>query len=60
LPEKNYHNKIWKKIYVALTRSSQELIFALDKELLPNQDLNKLKIKFEEMGVFDYQNVLSK
>ena len=47
-------NKIWKKLYVALTRSSKELIFALDKELLPKQDFNILKTKFETMGISEY------
>jgi hypothetical protein len=51
----NYHNKIWKKIYVSLTRSSKELIFALDKALLPQQDFVDLKTKFEKMGIIDYQ-----
>lgn len=51
-----YHNKVWKKIYVALTRSSNSLIFALDQELLPNQNLAELKKKLELQRIFDYQD----
>ena len=55
LETNNYHNKIWKKIYVALTRSSHELIFVQDEVLLENQDITTLKLKFEEMGIFDFR-----
>ena len=58
LETEKYHNKIWKKIYVALTRSSCELIFVLDKDLLPKQDLLLLKTKFEKLGITDYQPII--
>jgi len=54
------HNKIWKKIYVALTRSSHELIFALDKDLLGEQNFVCLIAKFEKMEISNYMDTLTR
>lgn len=59
LSQNNYHNKIWKKIYVALTRSSHEFIFALDKDLLGKQNFVHLIAKFEKMKITNYMNTLT-
>lgn len=46
-----HHNKIWKKIYVALTRTSKDLIFIVDKKLFINYKLDKVIFDLEKIGV---------
>lgn len=46
-----YHNKIWKKLYVALTRTSNTLIFAIDKSLFPNIQIENIIVELEKLGI---------
>lgn len=50
-----HHNKIWKKLYVALTRTSNTLIFAVNENLFPNIPLNKIIEKLEQLNIVKYQ-----
>ncbi|MBJ2123411.1 UvrD-helicase domain-containing protein [Flavobacterium sp. IB48] len=59
IPKSNFHNKNWKKLYVALTRSSEKIIFLIDEQLFPNikiseieDNLLKLNIKKHELESF--------
>ena len=50
LKAENYFNKEWKRVYVALTRTKQRLVLALDHELLPRVDIEAVKIELERLG----------
>ncbi len=51
IPTKNKHNKIWKKLYVALTRSSDKLILVVDSNLFTNKTLDEIKLSLENLNI---------
>lgn len=57
LPE-NQHNKIWKKLYVALTRSSDILIFVIDSNLIPNKTLDEIKLSLENLNILELKSII--
>lgn len=54
LPQKNKFNKVWKQVYVALTRAKQELIIVIDHELLEKENIDAIKIELEKLGFVPY------
>lgn len=44
------YNKIWKLVYVALTRAKKQLIFVIDPEVLVGLDLVGVKYELESKG----------
>ncbi len=53
-----YHNKIWNKLYVALTRTSNELIFFIDMNLFSKTNLSEIEASFAslEISKLDLEN----
>ncbi len=51
LTKKQKFNKEWKRVYVALTRAKQELIFVLDHDLLKDKNIDEIKASLEALGV---------
>ena len=58
IPSENKHNKIWKKLYVALTRSSDILILVIDDNLFPNTKLEDIKASLENLRISEFKNVI--
>lgn len=54
IPKANHNNKNWNKLYVALTRSSGNLILLIDKELFPNIDLAVIESNFSKLNISKY------
>ena len=50
LTQAEKHNKIWKLVYVALTRAKKQLIFVIDPEILTGIDVNEVRSKIEAKG----------
>jgi hypothetical protein len=48
------YNKEWKRIYVALTRSQDELFLVLDHNLLNSEEIARAKISFATLGINRY------
>ncbi|HEJ7061397.1 UvrD-helicase domain-containing protein [Serratia marcescens] len=51
------HNKEWNKIYVALTRTKDKLVFVLDKRLLSSDNLRLVESFFDENNIFIINDV---
>lgn len=51
IPKAKHHNKNWNKAYVALTRSCNTLIFALDQDLFSRSSIMEVESYFKKMGV---------
>ncbi len=49
-----HHNKIWKKLYVALTRTNETLIFVVDMSLFPNISLGKIIQEFGNLEIIKF------
>ncbi|SDL65020.1 UvrD-helicase domain-containing protein [Chryseobacterium taihuense] len=58
IPSGNKHNKIWKKLYVALTRASEKLILVIDSKLFPNHKLNDIKLSLENLNILNIKEVI--
>lgn len=43
-------NKVWKQVYVAITRAKRQLIFVIDPVILPDLDLSLIKTSIESKG----------
>ena len=54
IPKSNHNNKNWKKLYVALTRSSEKLILLVDKELFPNIQIADIENNFDKLNIKKY------
>lgn len=52
------HNKIWKKLYVALTRSSDKLILVVDSNLFPNINLDEIKLSLQNMNITEINGII--
>lgn len=52
-----YYNKNWNKIYVALTRSSNNLIFAVDKQLFTRSTLAQIETYFKSAGISEMKSI---
>lgn len=50
IPKAKHHNKNWNKAYVALTRSCDTLIFALDQELFSRNNIMEVESYLKNMG----------
>ncbi len=50
----NYNNKNWNKLYVALTRSSGNLILLVDEQLFPNIDITVVENNFANLNISKY------
>jgi superfamily I DNA/RNA helicase len=51
IPKAKHHNKNWNKAYVALTRSCDTLIFALDQELFSRNTITEVEIYLNKIGI---------
>ncbi|MDS7905614.1 AAA family ATPase [Klebsiella pasteurii] len=51
IDKKNRFNKEWKKLYVALTRSKDKLVFVLDKRLINAENLEKYETFFNSKNI---------
>lgn len=51
IPESNYNNKVWKKLYVALTRSSEKLILLIDKDLFPHIQISDIENNLAKFNI---------
>jgi superfamily I DNA/RNA helicase len=51
IPKAKYHNKNWNKAYVALTRSCNTLIFALDPQLFSRNNLTEVESYLKSKGI---------
>jgi len=51
IPKSNYYNKNWKKLYVALTRSSERIILLIDKELFPNIEIVDIESNMHQLNI---------
>jgi len=49
-----HFNKEWKKIYVALTRTKQRLVLALDHKLLTESEIEVIKKSIESLGFLSH------
>jgi hypothetical protein len=57
IPEANHHNKNWNKVYVALTRSCDALIFAVDTELFSRTDITEIENYFHSQGIVEITDI---
>jgi len=55
IPVESPFNKEWKKLYVALTRSSDKFVFVLDKRMVGEEGLKKAVsyLQFKEIALID-------
>lgn len=53
--EDQYYNKNWNKVYVALTRSSNQLIFAVDESLFTTSKLPEIVNYFQSKSITELQ-----
>ena len=51
IPKSSHNNKNWKKLYVALTRSSERLILLIDKELFPHIQITDIESNFVKLNI---------
>lgn len=51
VPKSSYYNKNWKKLYVALTRSSKRIILLIDKELFPNIEISDIENNLQKLNI---------
>lgn len=51
IPKAKHHNKNWNKVYVALTRSCDTLIFVLDQELFSRNNIMEVESYLKKMGI---------
>ncbi|HEH4466364.1 TPA: AAA family ATPase [Citrobacter braakii] len=51
IPKEKTYNKEWKKLYVALTRSNDKLVFVLDKRIISEDILKKYEEYFNTKNV---------
>ncbi|HZG13378.1 MAG TPA: UvrD-helicase domain-containing protein [Kurthia gibsonii] len=51
IDKENHFNKEWKKLYVALTRSKDKLIFVLDKRFIKAENLEKYEAFFKSKNI---------
>ncbi|MDR2229974.1 MAG: AAA family ATPase [Flavobacteriaceae bacterium] len=58
IPSKNEHNKVWKKLYVALTRSSDKLILVIDSNLFPITKLHDIKLSLEKLNIIEVKSII--
>jgi hypothetical protein len=54
LTEANKFNKVWKLVYVALTRAKKQLFFVLDPDVLNGIDIGDIKTELERRGFTPY------
>ncbi|MEL1246304.1 UvrD-helicase domain-containing protein [Flavobacterium sp. DGU11] len=57
VPKTNYHNKNWNKVYVALTRSCNALIIAIDMELFSRTSVTEIESYFKGLGISEMLSV---
>jgi len=51
VPQAKHHNKNWNKVYVALTRSCNTLIIAIDAELFSRNSIMEIENYFMSLGI---------
>jgi superfamily I DNA/RNA helicase len=49
-----HFNKEWRKIYVALTRTKQRLVLALDHKLITESEIEVIKKSIESLGFISH------
>jgi superfamily I DNA/RNA helicase len=58
LKEDMKFNKEWKKMYVALTRTRDQLVFVIDHDIFKSLNIKDVVNNIEKMGICNYVTVL--